>query len=66
MDSKYLGKKVVQPIEELDFFPAPDGIDSITPTSDEVASSCPLPDNQISTPLKSNTVPMNAALNPRV
>tara|TARA_B100000519_G_scaffold203029_1_gene223692 strand:+ start:3708 stop:4169 length:462 start_codon:yes stop_codon:yes gene_type:complete len=42
MDSKYLGKKVVQPIEELDFFPAPEGIDSIILTSDEVASSCPI------------------------
>ena len=42
MESKYLGKQVAQPIEELDFFPAPDGIGSITLTSDEVASSCPI------------------------
>lgn len=42
MDSKYLGKSVRQPIEELDSFPAPEGISRVTMTSDEVTSSCPV------------------------
>jgi len=42
MDSKYLGKPVKQPIDELDTFPAPEGVSQVTMTSDEVASSCPV------------------------
>lgn len=42
MESKYLGKTVKHPIEELDTFPAPDGIAQVAMTSDEVASSCPI------------------------
>jgi len=42
MESKYLGKSVKQPIEELDTFPAPEGISQVTMTSDEVTSSCPV------------------------
>lgn len=42
MESKYLGKSVKRPIEELDTFPAPEGISQVTMTSDEVTSSCPV------------------------
>lgn len=42
MDSKYLGKTVKQPIDELDTFPAPEGVSVVTMTSDEVASACPV------------------------
>ncbi len=42
MESKYLGKTVQQPIEELDSFPAPKGVATVTMSSDEVASSCPI------------------------
>ncbi len=42
MDSKYLGKTVREPVEELDVFPAPEGVSSVKMTSDEVASSCPI------------------------
>ncbi len=42
MESKYLGKSVKHPIEELDSFPAPEGISQVTMTSDEVTSSCPV------------------------
>ncbi len=42
MESKYLGKSVNHPIEELDSFPAPKGISQVTMTSDEVTSSCPV------------------------
>tara|TARA_B110000037_G_C17047637_1_gene476370 strand:- start:801 stop:1181 length:381 start_codon:yes stop_codon:yes gene_type:complete len=42
MDSKYLGKTVREPVEELDTFPAPEGVSRVKMTSDEVASSCPI------------------------
>ena len=42
MESKYLGKTVRHPVEELDTFPAPEGVSAVTMTSDEVASSCPI------------------------
>lgn len=42
MESKYLGKTVTQPVEELDTFPAPEGVSEVTMTSDEVTSSCPI------------------------
>jgi 7-cyano-7-deazaguanine reductase len=42
MEAKYLGKTVKHPVEELDTFPAPDGVGQVTMTSDEVASSCPI------------------------
>ncbi|MEM9157447.1 MAG: preQ(1) synthase [Verrucomicrobiota bacterium] len=42
MESKYLGKTVTRPVDELDTFPAPEGVTLVTMTSDEVASSCPI------------------------
>ncbi len=42
MESKYLGKTVTEPVEELDAIPAPSGLGSVTLTSDEVSSSCPI------------------------
>ncbi|MDQ8205181.1 preQ(1) synthase [Pelagicoccus sp. SDUM812003] len=42
MESKYLGKQVRQPIDELDTFDAPKGVSEVTMTSDEVMSSCPI------------------------
>lgn len=42
MESKYLGKKITQPIEALDSFEAPEGVSVVTMTSDEVTSSCPI------------------------
>jgi 7-cyano-7-deazaguanine reductase len=42
MESKYLGKSVKQPVEELDTFPAPEGISQVKMISDEVTSSCPV------------------------
>ena len=42
MESKYLGKTVRQPVEELDTFPTPAGVSSITMRSDDVVSSCPI------------------------
>lgn len=42
MESKYLGKSVPGPIEELDSFEAPEGVTMVTLTSDELASSCPI------------------------
>lgn len=39
---KYLGQKVTEPIDDLDTFPAPEGIGLITMTSDEVTSVCPI------------------------
>lgn len=42
MEAKYLGKTVTHPVEELDSFPAPEGVGTVTMTSDEVASSCPI------------------------
>ena len=42
MDSKYLGKSIREPVDELDTFPAPEGVETVTMTSDEVTSSCPV------------------------
>ena len=42
MESKYLGKKVTHPIDELDTFEAPEGVSVVKMTSDEVMSSCPI------------------------
>ena len=42
MDSKYLGKTVRGAIDELDSFEAPEGVSSVTMTSDELTSSCPI------------------------
>lgn len=42
MESKYLGKAVRGPVEELDTFAAPSGVSTVTMTSDELASSCPI------------------------
>lgn len=42
MESKYLGKTVREPVEELDSFPKPEGVSLVTMTSDEVVSSCPI------------------------
>ncbi len=42
MESKYLGKPVTQPVENLDTIPAPRGISQVAMTTDEVASSCPV------------------------
>jgi len=39
---KYLGKKYAEPIDDLDFFPAPSGIGTVTLTSEEVTSLCPV------------------------
>ena len=42
MESKYLGKSVRRPVDELDTFPAPAGVSEVTMRSDEVTSSCPI------------------------
>lgn len=42
MDSKYLGKSIREPVDELDTFPSPEGVETVTMTSDEVTSSCPV------------------------
>lgn len=42
MESKYLGKTVRQPIDDLDVFDAPEGVSEVTMTSDELTSSCPI------------------------
>lgn len=42
MESKYLGKTVRQPIDELDTFDAPSGVSLVTMRSEEVTSSCPI------------------------
>jgi len=42
MTTRYLGKPVREPIDDLDTFPAPPGIDTITMSSDEVTSLCPV------------------------
>ncbi len=42
METKYLGKGVNHPIDELDTFPAPPGADRVTMTCDEVTSLCPV------------------------
>ncbi|MCB0001231.1 MAG: preQ(1) synthase [Anaerolineae bacterium] len=42
MEPKYLGKRSTQPIDELDTFPAPAGLDTVTMTSDELTALCPV------------------------
>ena len=42
MESKYLGKKISEPVSELDTFEAPEGVSLVTMRSDEVTSSCPI------------------------
>lgn len=42
MESKYLGKTVTHPIDELDSFEAPRGVSQVRMTSDELTSSCPI------------------------
>lgn len=42
MEAKYLGKSVRHPVDELDFFPAPEGVTEVSLCSDELASSCPI------------------------
>ena len=42
MEPKYLGRRATEPIEELDTFPAPSGLDRVTMTSDEVTALCPV------------------------
>ena len=42
METKYLGKGINRPIDDLDTFPAPEGIDKVTMISDEVTSFCPI------------------------
>ncbi|MEZ4768841.1 MAG: preQ(1) synthase [Caldilineales bacterium] len=42
MEPKYLGKRSTQPIDELDVFPAPAGLDAVTMTSDELTALCPV------------------------
>lgn len=39
---KYLGQSTRHPIDDLDSFPAPDGIGEISMTSDEVTGICPV------------------------
>lgn len=39
---KYLGRRTSEPIDELDTFPAPPGLDLVTMTSDELTSLCPV------------------------
>ncbi len=41
METKYLGRPMNEPIDELDTFPSP-GIDVVTMTSDEVTAFCPV------------------------
>lgn len=42
MEPKYLGQRSTQPIEDLDTFPAPAGLDAVTMTSDELTALCPV------------------------
>lgn len=42
MEPKYLGKRSTQPIDELDTFPAPAGLDAVMMTSDELTALCPV------------------------
>lgn len=42
MEPKYLGQRSTQPIDELDTFPAPAGLDAVTMTSDELTALCPV------------------------
>jgi 7-cyano-7-deazaguanine reductase len=42
MDLKYLGVRSNAPIDELDTFPAPAGLDRVVMTSDELTALCPV------------------------
>jgi 7-cyano-7-deazaguanine reductase len=42
MNPKYLGRNVSGPIDELDTFPAPQGLGQVVMTSDELTSLCPV------------------------
>ena len=42
MQAKYLGQNINQPIDELDSFPAPTGVDKVTMISDELTALCPI------------------------
>lgn len=42
MELKYLGRRTTEPIEDLDTFPAPAGLDAVTMTSDELTALCPV------------------------
>ncbi|HSN76210.1 MAG TPA: preQ(1) synthase [Anaerolineae bacterium] len=42
MELKYLGQRATAPIDELDTFPAPAGLDGVTMTSDELTAICPV------------------------
>lgn len=41
METKYLGRPMNEPINELDTFPSP-GVDRVEMTSDEVTAFCPI------------------------
>ncbi len=40
--AKFLGRPVSEPIDELDTFAAPEGLTTVTMTSDELTSLCPV------------------------
>lgn len=42
MNTRYLGKDIREPIDDLDTFPAPSGIQTVTMSSDELTSLCPV------------------------
>ncbi len=42
MELNYLGVRSIQPIDELDTFPAPAGLGRVTMTSDELTALCPV------------------------
>lgn len=42
MEPKYLGKRSTQPIEDLDTFPAPAALDTVSMISDELTALCPV------------------------
>ncbi len=42
MELKYLGVRSTEPIDELDVFPAPAGLDLVIMTSDELTAICPV------------------------
>jgi 7-cyano-7-deazaguanine reductase len=42
MEPKYLGRRVTQPIEDLDTFAAPAGLSEVRMCSDELTCNCPV------------------------
>jgi 7-cyano-7-deazaguanine reductase len=42
VEPRYLGKSVNGPVDELDTFPAPEGIGTVTLSCDELTSFCPV------------------------